>query len=489
MRGSLRLSAFPAVLPCALLAALLLAGCSMNPRLSLPRAPVPSTFEDATSPDTDNAADLGWREMFGDPRLQRLIELALVDSRDLRIAILNVETARAQARVQHAGQLPQLSASGGYSRQRTPATVAGAGVGLPSDQGGQSGYEVGQSSTQIALGAFEIDLFGRLRSQSQAAFARYLASAEGRRTTQITLVGAVADAYLNERLAEEQLALAQSTLDDWQRSLDVTRKLRAASQNSGIDVAQAEGQVQQARADLEERQRVLKQARNALTLVVGAPLPADLPPPVPLMAQPIPTRLPAGLPSDLLEHRPDIRQAEHELVASNADVGAARAAFFPRLTLTAAFGTSSLALQSLFAGSNQTWSFSPQMVIPIFQGGQLRGNLDLAKIRTSVAVATYERTIQTAFREVLDGLAARATFDLQQEAQARAADLAARRLHLVEMRYKAGMDSRLDLLDAQRTSYTARRTLLDVRRSNLSAAVALYRALGGGLRPGKAGTT
>lgn len=468
----------------ALLTGLLLSGCSMNPRLSMPSAPVAPVYQAAMMPEAGNAADLGWREMFGDPRLQRLIALALTDSRDLRIAVLNVETARTQARIQRSNQLPQLNATGGYTRQRTPATVAGAGLGVSPDQGGQSGFEVGQFSAQAALSAFEIDLFGRLRSQSQAAFERYLASDEGRRATQIALIGSVVDAYLNERLAEEQLRLTDVTLADWQRSLALTRKLRAAAQNSGLEVAQAEGQVRQAEADMEERRRTLAQARNALTLVVGAELPADLPPPMSLMDQPIPTQLPAGLPSDLLERRPDIRQAEHELVASNADIGAARAAFFPRLSLTAAFGFSSLALRNLFTGDNQSWSFSPQVAMPIFQGGQLKGNLDLATIRKSVAVATYERTIQTAFREVSDGLAARATFDRQQESQGKATQVAARRLHLSELRYKAGVDSRIEMLDAQRSSYAAQRTLLEVRRSNLSAMVGLYRALGGGLHAG-----
>lgn len=465
----------------ALTTGLLLAGCSMNPRLAAPAAPVAAAYPSAAATETGNAADLGWRALFGDPRLQRLIELALTDSRDLRIAVLNVETARAQAGIQRSNQLPQVNANGAYSRQRTPSSVAGAGVGLGSGQSGADGFEVGQFSAQAALSAFEIDLFGRLRSQSQAAFERYLASAEGRLATQIALIGAVADAYLAERLAEEQLRLTETTLADWRSSLEIARKLRAALQNSGLEVAQAEGQVQQAEADLEERKRALQQATNALTLVVGATLPAYLPPPISLMDQPIPTQLPAGLPSDLLKRRPDIRQAEHELTANNADIGAARAAFFPRLSLTGAFGFASLGLSNLFDGANQNWSFSPQITAPIFQGGQLKGNLELARIRKSLAIASYEKAIQTAFREVADGLAARATYDRQQAAQANMAQVAGRRLQLSELRYRAGMDSRLELLDAQRSHYAAQRTLLDVRRANLSAVVGLYRALGGGV--------
>jgi outer membrane protein, multidrug efflux system len=463
-----------------LAAALLLAGCSMNPRLEKPALPVATAYPDAAALDAANAADLGWQEMFADPRLQRLIALALADNRDLRIATLNVEAARAQFRVQRGALLPTVEAQGSYTKQRIPSSVAGASVGLDGGPSGPSGFEFEQFAAQAALTSFEIDLFGRLRSLSQAAFERYLATDEGRRAARISIIGSVADAYLAERLAEEQLRLTEQTLGDWRGSLDLTRRLRAASQTSGLEVSQAEGLVHQAEADLEARRRALAEARNALQMLVGAPLPADLPPPVPLMEQPIRTQLPAGMPSDLLLRRPDIRQAEHELIAANADIGAARAAFFPRITLTAAFGVSSLAFDHLFSADNRAWSFTPQIAAPIFQAGQLRGNLDLAKARKSIAVAQYERAIQSAFREVADGLAGRATFDRQLAAQTNAAASADRRARLSAMRYRAGVDSRLELLDAQRSDYAARQTLLDVKRQSLSSTVGLYRSLGGG---------
>ncbi|MBU0555591.1 MAG: efflux transporter outer membrane subunit [Alphaproteobacteria bacterium] len=458
----------------ALAALLLTSACSLNPRLETPPAPVAPAYPLAATDEAASAAALDWREMFGDPRLQRLIDLALENNRDLRISTLNVEAARAQFRVARGAQLPSVDASAGFTRQRVSAATAQPGA----PQTG--GYEFSQFSATAALTSFEIDLFGRLRSQSEAAFERYLATDEGRRAARIALIGSIVDAYLAERLAEEQLALTEQTLADWQASLTITRQLQQARQVSGLDVAQAEGQVSQAEADQAMRTRMLAEARNALTLLVGAPLPADLPAPIALMDQPIRTQLPVGLPSDLLVNRPDIRQAERELVAANADVGAARAAFFPRISLTGLFGFTSLALDNLFESANRTWSFSPQITQPIFNGGSLQGQLDLAQVRKSIAVASYERAIQAAFREVADGLAGRETFTRQIEAQRGVAETAARRTELSRLRYEAGVDGRLELLDAQRSDYAARLNLLELRRQELSSAAGLYRALGGG---------
>ncbi|MPT47058.1 MAG: efflux transporter outer membrane subunit [Sphingobium sp.] len=454
--------------------------CSMNPRLEVPEPPVAPAYPEVVA-EAESAAALDWRQMFGDPRLQRLIELALENNRDLRIAALNVDAARSQFRMARGAQLPQVDAQGSYTRQRMPTSTAGAAMGGGiGGAGGPSGFEFGQYAANAALTSFEIDLFGRLRSQSQAAFERYLASDEGRRATRIALIGSVVDAYLAERLAEEQLALTQSTLKDWTVSLDIVNRLHEAKQNSGLDVAQAEGQVRQAEADLAARTRGLAEARNMLQLLVGGPIPQDLPAPIALTDQPIETQLPVGLPSDLIVNRPDIRQAEHELVASNADVGAARAAFFPRISLTALFGFTSLALDSLFDKDNRTWSFSPQISQPIFRGGSLRAEYRLAEVRKSIAVAQYEKTIQSAFREVADGLAGRETYVRQSDAQNKVVAAATRRTELSNLRYRAGVDSRLELLDAQRSEYAAKQTLLNLRQQALSSATGLYRALGGG---------
>jgi NodT family efflux transporter outer membrane factor (OMF) lipoprotein len=448
--------------------------CSMTPKLTLPAPPVDHAY-----PVADGTEALPeWPGMFGDPRLQRLIALSLDSNRNLRIAALNAEATYAQLRVQHAQALPAVSAEGSYARQRQPSSVAGAGVGL-APGGGATGFEFGQFAAQAALTSFELDLFGRVRAMKAAALQRWLASVQSRRAVRLAVIGAVAEAYWNERLAEEQLTLARVMLEDWQASLEITRLRRAAGQASGVDLAQAEGQVRQARADLAQRERERLQATNALTLAVGAPLPADLPPALSLLDQPIRTALAAGAPSDLLMRRPDIAEAEHALRAANADIGAARAAFFPRVSLTEAFGFASLALDSLFRGANRSWSYTPAISVPIFRGGELRGTLDLARLRASSAVATYEKAIQNGFREIADGLAAQATYAAQRTEQRAVVVAAEHRTALAAMAYAAGQTSRLDLLDAQRTTYAACQAALVVRRDQLAASAALYRALGG----------
>ncbi|AGA91826.1 efflux transporter, outer membrane factor lipoprotein, NodT family [Thioflavicoccus mobilis 8321] len=448
-----------------------LGACSLTPTLQHPPAPVPASFPVASAVPTSAvpASALGWRAMFGDPRLQRLIDLALENNRDLRLATLNVQAARARSNIQRAARLPAVGLDATHTRERTLATDA---TSRELDQ---------QAGVNVAVSAFELDLFGRVRTLSDAAFARYLASEQGRDAAQIALVGAVADAYFTQRLAEEQLQLSERTLADWRQSLALARLLKQAEQNSSLDVAQAEGQVALAEADVEGRRRALAEADNALQLLVGSELPGDLPPAVSLERQPVIARLPAGLPADLLLTRPDLRQAEQMLVAANADIGAARAAFFPQISLTASFGYASASLGSLFDPAREVWRFAPQISQPLFQGGRLRAELRLAEVRKSEAVAQYERAIQVAFREVADALAGTATFDRQIEAQRRAVSATQRSLELSELRYRAGLDGRLDLLDAQRQLYASRQALLDLRRAEIANRVALYKALGGGL--------
>ena len=469
-------------LPVAMLAAVLaLSACSLTPTLVRPVAPIPVVYPVAyplAYPDAQSdspatrVAPLGWRSMFGDEGLQQLIALALANNRDLRIAALNVEAVHAQYGIQRAGRLPGVDATAGGTRQRSAVSV---------DTGQIVPVVQSQFGLSVGLSAFELDLFGRVRALSDAAFARYLASEEGRRAAQISLVAAVADAYFAERLAYEQQQLSERTLGDWQHSLDLARRLKAARQSSGLDVAQAEGQVATAEADLEARARALAQARNALRLLLGAEIPARPTEAPSLAAQPVVTQIPAGLPSELLFRRPDIEQAEQALIAANADIGAARAAFFPRLSLTTSLGYASPAMGALFDGGQRTWSFAPQITLPLFHDGRLRAELRLAEVRKSTAVAEYERVIQTAFREVADGLAGRETFAKQIEAQRRAVASAERRAELSGLRYRAGTEGRLELLDAQRQLYAARQAQLDLRRSELGSAVALYKALGGGL--------
>jgi len=457
-----------------------LSACSMTPELVRPAMRIPEMYPGQVTTDaTAHGADLGWRSMFGDRRLQRLIALALENNRELRIAVLNVEAAQAQYGIQRAARWPGVDATGNATRQRTAAND-GSNPAVPAAVQNQFGVSVGSS-------AFEIDLFGRVRALSDASLACYLASDHGRRAAQIALVGAVADAYFAERLAQEQLQLSERTLDDWRQSLDLARRLKAARQSSGLEVAQAEGQVATAEADVQARRRVMAQAGHALRLLVGAEIPAGLPDGLPLQDQPVVSQPPAGLPSDLLYRRPDIQQAEQALIAANADIGAARAAFFPRLSLTASLGYTSPAMGSLFDGAQRAWSFAPQLSVPLFSAGRLRSELHLAEVRKSSAVVAYEQAIETAFREVADGLAGRETFAVQLEAQARVAASAERRSALSSLRYRAGTEGRLELLDAQRQLYAARQAQLDLRRSAFGSAVALYKALGGGLRDTDAG--
>lgn len=454
-----------------------LSACSLTPKLEHPTSPVPASFPDMghavmAQDGVVPASAMGWRTMFADPQLQRLIELALVHNRDLRLAALNVEAARSMFNIQESTRLPSVSLDASHTRERA----------LAQGNSGESRREVNrQVAVNVGTSAFELDLFGRVRSLSDAALARYLASEQGRDAAQITLVGAVAEAYFAQRLADEQLQLAERTRGDWQQSLELARLLKQSEQNSSLDVAQAEGQVALAEADLEARRRALAQADNALQLLVGSELPGDLPASLPLERQSVIAQLPAGLPADLLLNRPDLRQAEQMLVAANADIGAARAAFFPQISLTASFGYASTSLGGLFDPSRQVWRFTPQISQPLFQAGRLRAELRLAKVRKSEAVAQYERAIQTAFREVADALAGTATFDRQIEAQLRAVTAAERRLELSDLRYRAGVDGRLELLDAQRQLQAARQALLELRRAEIANRVALFKSLGGGL--------
>ncbi|WP_199538411.1 MULTISPECIES: efflux transporter outer membrane subunit [unclassified Duganella] len=458
-------------IPAALTLALLLGACSLTPVLEKSVAPVPNSFGAGAGVGA-SGADLGWQSMFGDPRLQALIDLALKNNRDLRLALLNVQSVRAQFDIQDSARLPTVAANAGLVKQRSAAN------------GPVAASVDSQKSTGLGISAFELDLFGRVAALSEAAFARYVASDESRRAVQIALVGAVADTYFAQRLAEEQLQLTERTLADWQRSLELAQQLKAARQRSGLDVAEAEGQVATAQADREARLRAVALAGNALDLLTGVHAPGGLPGSIALDRQPVLVQLPAGLPSELLTRRPDIRQAEQALVAANADIGAAKAAFFPQISLTASLGYASPSLSGMFASGQRTWSFAPQITQPLFNHGKLRSELRLAELRKSAAVVEYEKSVQTAFREVADGLAGRATYGRQIEAQARVVGSAERRLALSRLRYDAGQDSRLELLDAQRLLYASQQTLLELRRNEFGNAVALYKALGGGLNAG-----
>jgi multidrug efflux system outer membrane protein len=455
-------------------AAAMIAGCSLTPELVRPAAPVAPEFPPhAAAPTNANraAVDIGWREVFPDARLQALISSALENNRDLRTAALRIEEARAAYNIQSADLLPNLNAAASGTRARTPA-----GLSLTGRPAVGNIYQVG-----LSMASFELDFFGRVRSLNDAALAAYLATEEAQRAAQISLVAETAKAYLSELGAGEQLVLARRTLESREEGYKLGKQRFAVGATSALDLRLNETLVLSARVSVLQLQRQQAQAHNALTLLVGKPL-GDMPVGEDLSSQNVVTTIPAGLPSDLLTNRPDIRAAESRLVAANANIGAARAAFFPRISLTAGLGTASPALSGLFDSGSMSWSFAPQLTLPIFDAGRNRGNLDLAVVRRDLAVTDYERTIQTAFREAADALVARGTLDEQVEAQRQVREAQADRLSLVDQRFRAGVASTLDMLDAQRELFTAEQTLVQTRLQRLTNAVDVYRTLGGGLK-------
>ena len=459
------------VLPLALVA--MLSACSLAPRYERPTPPVAASYPDsgqAQGASARTATEIGWREFFTDARLKKLVELALANNRDLRVAVLNIEVARAQYQIQRADLFPSVDAAASGERQRTPPSLRQPGLPTVSSQ-----YSVGAS-----VSAYELDLFGRVRSLKDAALASYLASEETRRSVHISLVSQVADAYLSAQAFAEQLELTRQTLTTREDAYRIAQQQFETGTLSAFDLRQSETLVQSARADLASQTRARAQAENALVLLIGQALPADLPATQPLVMQGIVTDVPVGLPSDLLERRPDLLQAEQQLKSANANIGAARAAFFPQITLTGSYGTASDELSGLFKGGSLSWTFLPQLTLPIFDAGRNRANLDVAQARKNIAVATYEKAIQTAFREVADGLAARSTFDQQLGAQEGLVRAEGERLGLAQLRYNNGVASYLDLLDAQRELFSAQQNLIQVRLARLTNLVDLYKSLGGG---------
>jgi multidrug efflux system outer membrane protein len=454
----------------ALLLAGVLTGCSLAPTYQRPEAPIATAYPADPGQGAAAASTTGWREFFPDQRLQTLIAAALDNNRDLRIAALRIEEARAQYNIQSADLLPTFNAGVSGSRARTAAGVSPLGVSTLG-----TAYQVG-----LNLASFELDFFGRVRSLNDASLAQFLATEEAARSAHISLIAEVAKAYLAERAFAEQYDLARQTFESRQTAYKLAQQRFEVGASSALDLRQNETLVQTARATLATLARQRAQAANALTLLVGRPL-NDLPPPSNLSKQNIVTDIPAGLPSELLTRRPDIRGAEQRLLASNANIGAARAAFFPRISLTAGIGTASSELSGLFEAGSRTWSFAPSLVLPIFDAGRNSANLDIAQVRKNVAVADYEKTIQTAFREVSDALVARATLEEQIDAQRAVQEAQAERLKLADQRYQAGVSSSLDVLDAQRELFSAQQSLVQARLLRLTNAIDLYRSLGGGL--------
>ena len=455
------------------IAAVVLSGCSLIPDYQRPDAPVAAQYPQGPAYEAANApgqaaAEQGWKQFFHDPALQQLIQVALENNRDLRVAALNIDAYAAQYRIQRADLFPAVSATGSGSRQRVPARAS---------QSGEAAISSSYSAT-LGISAYELDLFGRVRSLSEQALQSYFATEEARRSTQISLVASVANAYLTWQADKELLKLTQETLGAYEQSFKLTSRSAEVGVASALDLSQARTAVENARVQLARYTRQVAQDENSLTLLLGTGLPANL------SSQPLSddllSEMPAGLPSDLLQRRPDILQAERNLLAANANIGAARAAFFPSISLTANAGTLSPDLSGLFKGGSGTWTFAPQINLPIFNAGSLRASLDYAKIQKDINVAQYEKSIQTAFQEVSDGLAARQTYNEQLQAQTDFVAANQDYYRLAERRYRIGVDSNLTFLDAQRQLFSAQQSLITDRLAQLTSEVNLYKALGGG---------
>jgi multidrug efflux system outer membrane protein len=462
-----------AALPVAL--AIALAGCSLAPTYQRPQAPVPGQFPgmDTGAPGSEQmvaAADLGWQQVFTDARLTSLIKLALENNRDLRIAVQRVQEARAQYGIADSDRYPTLGIGGTGQITRNPEN-------LRTNQSGGSVTRLYQAG--VGMTSFELDFFGRVRNLSEAAYQQYLATQQARRTVQINLVAQVAEAYFRLRTAQELERLSQSTLKAREDTLKLVQARYDGGIASALDLNQARTQLDSIRADLAAVKRSAAQAQNALQLILGTPVPGNLPEPGSFGKEQVVASIPVGLPSDLLERRPDIIGAEHALKAANANVGAARAAFFPNISITGLLGFASPQLGGLFGSGQNFWQFSPQIQMPIFSGS-VAGGLDLAKARSNIAVAEYEKAIQTAFREVADALAGEQTYSGQLDALRSQENSALETLRLAQLRYETGIDSFLQVQNAQVDLYATQRSFLQTGLDSLLNRVELYKALGGG---------
>jgi outer membrane protein, multidrug efflux system len=451
--------------------------CTLEPRYRAPALPVPDQWPmPATTPKQPGvnvaARDIGWRDFFLDTRLQQLIDLALANNRDLRVAVLNIGRARAQYRIQRAALLPSIDAAGSFTRDKQPVSST---YGIPTPISGY--FDAG-----LAITSYEVDLFGRVRSSTHAALEKYVAQEHARRSAQLSLIAEVANAYLTLASDQELEHLAQETLKSREDSFALEQKQHETGTASGLDLAQSQTTVEQARADTARFEGNVAQDIDVLTLLVGTSIdPALLPAQFDSKTTGL-EPLPAGVPSAVLLRRPDVLEAEHTLRAANANIGAARAAFFPDIILTAYLGSASNQLSNLFKSGTGTWTFESLMALPIFHGGALIGGLDVAHVNEKIALAQYEKTVQSGFREVADALALTATLNRRRAAQETLVQATSQAYKLSQRRYKVGRDSYIEVLDSQRSDYAARQGLITTRLAEQSNRVTLYKALGGGWR-------
>ena len=454
---------------------LILSGCTLAPEYTRPASPVPTDWpagaayqETRPSASAPTASGLPWRVFFTDERLQKIIETALNNNRDLRLAVLSVEKARALYGIQRAELFPSANAVGSGSRERVPADLSSTGSVRTTER----------YSVNLGISSWEIDFFGRIRSLKDRALEEYLATDQARRSAQILLVSTIANAYLALAADRQNLKLAAATLETQEAAYRLIRKLCDIGLSSEIDLRRAQSQAEAARGEVARYTQRTAQDENALNLLAGSPLtPALLP--VDLGGVTLPIEIFPGLSSELLLHRPDVLAAEHRLKAANANIGAARAAFFPRISLTTAIGTASADLSGLFGSGSGTWSFAPQIAVPIFDA-RTWSAYDVTRVDREISVAQYEKAIQTAFREVADALAVQGTTNQQITAQQLLVDAVQETYRLSRVRYANGIDSYLGVLDAQRFLYGAQQGLIALNFFRFSNSVTLYKVLGGG---------
>jgi multidrug efflux system outer membrane protein len=469
--------------------AALLAGCSLAPAFLKPTQPVADRYPDGSGYHSVadaglptlavSAEKLAWRDFFVDPALKRLLEVALQSNRDLRTATIDVAQAQAQFRLQRAAQFPALDVTGNAEYEGLSNSGV-LGSGTSATPTGSGGGTFRYYTVSAGISSFDVDLFGRLRSLSREQFEKYLAQAENQRAVALTIIGDVASAYIAWLSDQQLLKVTQDTLHMQDETLRLTQAEFHQGATTLLTLRQAQTSVASAQANLAQYTRQVAQDVNELVLLIGAPMPSDLPHPNKLGAQTLMADLSPGLPSDLLTRRPDIMKAEHTLRADDADIGAARAAFFPQLLLTGSGGLSSLQFNKLFTPGSLTWSFAPQVTIPIFTWGQNRANLDIAKTQREIDLAAYDKAVQTAFHDVANALTARATYLDQAKAQQADVDAAAGYYQLAEMRFRAGVDNFLTALDAERTLYGAQQSLITAQEAQLQNLATLYEDLGGG---------
>lgn len=457
-----------------------LSACSLAPRDERPPLPTQSEYPKEFVADPaagTKATQLRWEDFFADPRLEALIARALERNRDLRIAVAQVDEARGLYRIQRADQLPTLGVSGSGTRSRVGSDVAALnGADIPSG----STITTERYNAGVGLATFELDFWGRVRNLTAAARSEYLATVQAERAFRLSLIRDVAVAYLTALEARERLELAEATVNSRREGLRIAKRRLDAGVTSALDYSQTETLLTQAETELAALRLTQAQNINFLVTLIGGPIDEALPPPVPLAEQTNVEALAAGLPSDLLVNRPDIIAAEERLRASRANIGAARAAFLPSITLTGNYGYASTELDNLVGRDGITWSFGPSIDLPLFDYGRRRANLTVTQARENIAVANYERTIQASFREVADALAGRRYLAEQVEAQVRATTAQRRLAELARTRYREGVARYLEVLDAERSLFSAEQLLLQTRRAQVSNLVSLYVALGGG---------